>query len=152
MTPSDFLIMLATVATFDTIIINVIIAFYMRKYGLSKVAKFAKMYMSHLGVKSQEAQHTAKQKELAAGAKDKMAKAAMEEVPLLGRIAERAGVSGEEIFAVLQDKEFLNGMGVIVDIGDSLIKRLRGTGEEKPKESKPKKVSDQNQFGLPNYE
>jgi len=142
----DLPLMALFVIVFDTIIINILIQYYLRKYGLGKVAKFAKMYMSHLGEKSQVAQHNARQKIIAKEAKDKMAKAALEEVPLLGRIADRAGVNGEEIFALLQDQEFMKGMGVIVDIGDGLLKRLKGVETKKPENNQP---NQQSQFGQP---
>ena len=126
----DIPIIIAVAATTDIIMVTVLWTFYSRKF--KPLIRFAKQYMSHLGVKSQEVQHehraVIRQKET----KEKLAKGFVKELPFGGtlqRVMEAQGISGEEIFEVVQDEKFMKGVMVIINTFGNIVGKVTGKKE-----------------------
>lgn len=86
--------------------------------NLKPYIRMAKQFASSMGMKSQVVQHDAKMKVMQKEAKAKVAKAAINALPMggiLGKIIDKAGISPEEIFALLQDQDFIKGIKVLID-------------------------------------
>jgi len=113
-----------------------VLKYYLWQLKLGPVLRMGKAWAGQMGTKSQQVQHAAKMKVMQTEAKAKVAKAAVEALPMggiLGKIIDKAGISPEEIFALLQDQDFIKGIKVLLDtfggIKDAILKK------EKPEES-----------------
>jgi Sec-independent protein translocase protein TatA len=116
--------------------ITILAAKLIIKAALPKGAMQAvKQFRTMMGERSQVVQHTAKQRQLAAVGKQKMTKAAIETLPMGGAIQsmiDKAGITPDELWATLQDEEFLKGIMVIYRAFGGLIGKI--TGHEGKKE------------------
>jgi len=132
----------ATLIVVICIILNLIgtallIKLILIKAGLQPYIRMAKQFASQMGLKSQAVQHEAKQKVMAKEAKAKVARAAVDSLPgggMLGKIIERAGVTPDEIFALLQDQDFIRGIKVLMDTFSGVVQKITGKGESEQKQ------------------
>ena len=136
---------------FLSVIVNgvatlLVLKWYLWKMNLKPYIRMAKQFASHMGVRSQVVQHDAKMKVMQKEAKAKVAHAAIDALPMggiLGKIIDKAGISPDEIFALLQDQDFIKGIKVLVEtfggIKDAILRK------DKP-EKETQQFSEQ-QFG-----
>lgn len=123
-----------------TLVINavgtiLVLKLYLIRLNIQPYIRMAKAYASQMGTKSQQVQHSTRQKQLATEAKRKVADAAIDELPMGGvlkRVIEKAGLSGEEIFSLIQDQDFMKGVQVIIGTFSGAIQKITGKSEEKP--------------------
>lgn len=123
----------------------VVLILYLKRMNLTPYIRMAKQFASQMGLKSQAVQHDRATVQLAKQAKAKVAKAAIESLPMggiLGRILEKAQVSPEEIFALIQDQNFMKGVQVIINTFSGIVEKV--TGKE---EKDVNQTSSQMQFG-----
>ena len=108
---------------------------YLKRMNLQPYIRMAKQFASQMGMKSQAVQHEAKMKVMQKEAKAKVAHAAIESLPMggiLGRIIEKAGISPDEIFALLQDADFIKGIKVLLETFGGIKDKILGKeGTEK---------------------
>ena len=124
-----------------TLIINtagtlLVLRIYLQRLNIKPLLKMARQFASNMGLKSQEVQHTTRNKKLAQAAKQKVANAAIEELPMGGilkRIIDRANISPDEIFALIQDQEFIKGIKVIIGAFGGVVEKITGKGSEEKK-------------------
>lgn len=117
-----------------------------RKLGLSRFIRLGKQFASSMGTQSQVVQHDRKFKALQQGAKEKVMKGAIASLPggsFIEAALAKAQISPDEIFALMQDENFVKGLLKIKDTVGGLIGKISGGGEGG--ESKGK--ISQDQFG-----
>ena len=120
-------------AVLNIIITYVILRIILFKLNLKPLITFAKAYAGQMGMRSGESKRKVKNAVLAKGAKAKVTAAAIEELPgggLIKKIIEKAGVSPEEIFALLTDSEFMAGIQVMVKTFGGVVEKLTGKDKE----------------------
>jgi len=106
----------------------------------------AKQFASQMGTKSQVVQHDARNVKLAKVAKQKFVDGAIQELPmggLLKKIMDSQHISSDELFAVLQDQNFIKGIKVIINTFGGIIEKITGKGESE----QGKQQSNDYQFG-----
>ncbi|MCJ7559269.1 hypothetical protein MUO79_01460 [Candidatus Bathyarchaeota archaeon] len=121
-----------------------VLRLYLKKYA--PYVRMARQFASQMGMKSQVVQHDTRMKVMQKEAKAKVAKAAIESLPMggiLGKIIDKAGISPEEIFALLQDQDFIKGIKVLMDTFSGVVGKI--TGKDKTEDQTQQ--FDQTQFG-----
>lgn len=116
------------------------------KLKLKPLLVMGRRFASSMGQESQAVQHTAKLKQTQKIAKEKAMKGAVDSLPgggILRAILEKSGLTGEEMFALMQDQDFLKGIKVIIDtfsgVGAFVKEKVTGQKSEQ---------SGENQFGV----
>jgi len=117
-----------------TIVINamltlLVLKYYLWKMNLTPYIRLAKQMASQLGMKGQASKHDTRMKAIQKEAKAKVAGAAISALPMggmLGKIIEKAGISPEEIFALLQDQDFIKGIKVLMDTFGGVVGKITG--------------------------
>lgn len=100
--------------------------------NLKPYVRMAKQFASQMGLQSQKVQHQKANVILVKNAKAKVAQAAIESLPMGGilqSILAKAHVTPEEIFALIQDADFMKGVQVIIGTFSGIIGKV--TGKEK---------------------
>lgn len=124
----DIPLIIAVAAMTDCIIFGTLYHHYVhRKFG--HLIGMAKNYASILGEKSGESRRGAKNKILVKGAKEKVINGMIEQLPLGGllkKIMEDKGVSAEEIFALIQDEDFMKGVKAILGMFGAVADKITG--------------------------
>ena len=98
-----------------------------------------KQFASINGFKSQKVQHQRAAVAMNTNTKKKIADAAISELPLGGllqRIIEKAGISPNEIFGLIQDENFMKGVMVIMNLFGGVVGKVTGK-DEKGKQTTP---------------
>ena len=93
----------------------------------------ARQFASAMGQQSQVVQHERKNVKLAAEAKVKVLDAAIETLPMGGILKQvllKAQVSPDEIFALMQDQNFMKGVQVIIKTFSGVIDKISGKDKE----------------------
>jgi hypothetical protein len=103
------------------------------RMNLKPYVRMAKQFASQMGTKSQEVQHNTANIKLAKTAKAKVTKAAIESLPMGGVLAQilaKAQVSPDEIFALMQDANFMKGVQVIINTFGGIAGKIMGKDKE----------------------
>jgi hypothetical protein len=103
------------------------------RMNLKPYVRMAKQFASQMGLKSQVVQHQKANVELVKTAKAKVTQAAIESLPMGGilqSILAKAHVTPEEIFALIQDQDFMKGVQVIIGTFSGIIGKVTGKGEK----------------------
>jgi 3-oxoacyl-[acyl-carrier-protein] synthase III len=122
-----------------SVIVNVTITYLVLqliliKMNLKPYVRMAKQFASQMGLQSQKVQHQKANVELVKQAKAKVTKAAIDSLDMggiLSKILDKAGISPEEIFALIQDQDFMKGVKVIIDTFGGIVGKVTGKGGEK---------------------
>jgi len=125
--------------TVDVTAVTILWKFYIKRYNLKPFIRMAKQFASQNGIKSQQTQHQTRMTAQNKQTKTKLAKGLVETLPFGGtlqKIMESQGISGEEIFNVMQEPNFVKGIMVIVDAFGGVASRLTG----KPKEGNSNEI------------
>lgn len=104
---------------------------YLRKFA--PYVRMARQFASAMGQQSQVVQHERKNVKLAAEAKVKVLDAAIETLPMGGILKQvllKAQVSPDEIFALMQDQNFMKGVQVIIKTFSGVIDKISGKDKE----------------------
>jgi hypothetical protein len=109
-----------------------VLKYYLMRTNLKPFIRMAKQFASQMGTKSQEVQHETRNLKLAKQAKQKFVNGAIQELPmggLLKKIMDSQHISSDEVFAVLQDQNFIKGIKVIINTFSGIADRITGKGE-----------------------
>lgn len=105
--------------------------------NLKPFIRMAKQYASQMGEKSQEVQHQTRNRKLATQAKEKMVNGFIDQLPgggILKRVVESQHISPDELFAVIQDQNFIKGIKVIIDTFGGIVQKVTGRESETEKQ------------------
>ena len=120
--------------TVDVTMVTLLWKYYIKKFNLAPFVRMAKQFASQNGLKSQVVQHATRQKEQNKETKEKFVKGAIQSLPmgqLLQNVMDSQGISGEEIFGLLQDQDFMKGIMVMVNTFGGVVKKLSGKSGDK---------------------
>lgn len=114
----DAAIVIVCSAIINVLLTVLLLRLILIKLKLKPIIRMAQQAASMMGTTSQQVQHTAKLKATQKVAKEKAMKGAIQSLPggsILQTILTKSGLSPEEMFALMQDQDFLKGIKTIID-------------------------------------
>jgi hypothetical protein len=133
----DIAIIVGISAIVNVFITWLLLQLILIKMNLKPYVRMAKQFASQMGLNSQKVQHDKRTKEMATAAKAKVTAAAIDTLPMGGilkQVLSKAQVTPDEIFALLQDPNFMKGVKVMIDTFGGIYQKITGAGKEPEKQ------------------
>lgn len=128
---------IAASAVINALITLIVAKAILKATGINRLLPAVKQMYSMMGQHSQANRRDARQIILAKQGREKMTRAAIETLPMgnaIQKMIEKSGITPDELWATLQDENFIKGVKVIYSTFGSLFEKITGRGEEKKEE------------------
>ena len=140
----DLIYMITISAVINIVITVLFIRIMVWKLGLQRYMRLAQQGATMLGQRSGEVRGKRAVQRQNIQTKTKLATAAFDELPfggLLKRLVDRAGVTGDELWNLLQDENFIKGLEVLAELGGGLLGKLSKLTSKSDENTQPQNIN-----------